>query len=114
MIRANLSASNPIKINMTRIDNTARVSVNGEVVYDKFFNDDPPLNEIVEVTKLDSGETSEVLIQIINAKSTDRGQNNPWHLAFTITGANQEVDVDVSGPHGGGLKEEYSYVVSWD
>ncbi len=112
---SNLSASQPIIIRLFRIDNRIVINSDGETILDRTEDFDPSLNIPIEIANKAPGNSTKVRIEIHNTPATNRRQNNPWHLAFKIEGANQAVSVDVSGPHSdAGLKEAFEYMISWN
>lgn len=87
-------------MNFTRIDNRARVSLNGMVVYDSgVIDNDPALNINVPI-EVGEGGGNQLIVSLFNTEGPPP-ESNPWHIAYTLTDTAGNVicnvDAGVSG-----------------
>ena len=87
---------------MTRIDNRLSIKMNNAVLYERTFNGDPLLNEIVDIIDELQPWPFENNIEFVGYNgpfaNPDFTMRNPWHFKFTITKDDLiVVDVEQSG-----------------
>lgn len=111
-----LSSRSPVQINFSRIDNRAVVTLDGQTIYDRHFDNDRPLNESVMIDPPHGTSKANLKIEILNAQTTTNVAN-PWHVAFTMSGVGQDVVVDRAGTgkqRSNGVKATFEYEIHWD
>jgi len=96
-------------IRLNRCDNRIRVTVNGDVAFERYYDFDPPLQIEEDLTRFFNKTENAVRVAGYNGPMLSGG-NNPWHFELALVHNNNPGDplskrINESNASAGGASE---------